>query len=265
MARVKSASCVGQRFGRLQVVALAPRDAAHRHVRFECLCECGVKFVGLAGNIRRGLTTSCGCLRRERLAQAMRKSERVATARRNQSEQARLYRESLVGRRFDRLLVVELLVHGKKARYRCLCDCGNEATTTRANLERGHTKSCGCFRTFRHPARQVGVRKLFYRYTFAAKRRGLSFTISLDRFRELTSQECHYCGGPPSLTIGSRSKHSEYRYNGVDRVDSRVGYEEDNIVPCCGVCNRMKADLPLDVFEQHVSRISTHLLAKAIQ
>jgi hypothetical protein len=30
------------------------------------------------------------------------------------------------------------------------------------------------------------------------------------------------------------------RINGIDRIDANRGYEIDNIVPCCGMCNIMK-------------------------
>ncbi len=44
--------------------------------------------------------------------------------------------------------------------------------------------------------------------------------------------------------------------SGIDRVDNSVGYEVDNCVPCCGVCNRMKRDLTKDQFIDHVHKIS---------
>lgn len=53
----------------------------------------------------------------------------------------------LVGKRFDRLLVLErkgsVCNH---ARWRCRCDCGGEALVTTSHLNRGHTRSCGCVR-----------------------------------------------------------------------------------------------------------------------
>lgn len=51
-----------------------------------------------------------------------------------------------IGLRFARLVIVEYIagIHGKKARARCKCDCGNEVTAIINNLTRGATKSCGC-------------------------------------------------------------------------------------------------------------------------
>lgn len=51
------------------------------------------------------------------------------------------------GRRYGRLTVVEFAGLGPKgARWRCLCDCGNETTALGAHIRCGNTKSCGCQR-----------------------------------------------------------------------------------------------------------------------
>lgn len=51
-----------------------------------------------------------------------------------------------VGTRFGKLTVIERAESNKfgKARWRCLCDCGGEVTTTRNQLVSGNTRSCGC-------------------------------------------------------------------------------------------------------------------------
>lgn len=55
------ASIVGQRFGRLGVVA----ESRHGPSRVECACDCGAtKWFGRS-NVRLGGSTSCGCFRRE--------------------------------------------------------------------------------------------------------------------------------------------------------------------------------------------------------
>lgn len=55
--------------------------------------------------------------------------------------------EDLVGNVYGRLTVLERLPNSvKKRAVRCLCECGNETVAFVANLKRGNTKSCGCFR-----------------------------------------------------------------------------------------------------------------------
>lgn len=53
----------------------------------------------------------------------------------------------LTGQKFGRLTVVERVENAKNrnARWKCVCDCGNEVIVTGSNLCRGNTKSCGCY------------------------------------------------------------------------------------------------------------------------
>lgn len=51
------------------------------------------------------------------------------------------------GHKFDRLTAVRLLeTTGKKRKWLCRCDCGNEIVAAQGNLRSGNTKSCGCLR-----------------------------------------------------------------------------------------------------------------------
>jgi hypothetical protein len=53
---------VGQRFGRLTVVAYAERGA-DRAARWVCRCDCGQEVIAHGNRLRSGKTTSCGCAR----------------------------------------------------------------------------------------------------------------------------------------------------------------------------------------------------------
>lgn len=53
----------------------------------------------------------------------------------------------ICGKKFNRLTVVErygTAKHGEKAKWKCLCDCGNEAIVDGCSMRNGNTKSCGC-------------------------------------------------------------------------------------------------------------------------
>lgn len=60
----------GQRFGRLTVVERV-ENASYRKVQWLCLCECGNSTVVIAAHLRNGNTLSCGCLRRQSIAEAL--------------------------------------------------------------------------------------------------------------------------------------------------------------------------------------------------
>jgi len=52
----------------------------------------------------------------------------------------------LIGKRFERLIVIQRTDNDKwrHSRWLCQCDCGNEIIVLGYDLKRGHTKSCGC-------------------------------------------------------------------------------------------------------------------------
>ena len=90
------------------------------------------------------------------------------------------------------------------------------------------------------------LKKLFSNYKAKAARRGLSWKLEFGEFRELSKQTCAYCGTAPLQSYGS------YRYNGVDRLDSRRGYIPLNCVSCCKVCNCAKKTLTFAEFSRAI-------------
>jgi hypothetical protein len=52
----------GQRFGRLTVIEFIRRG---KRSYWKCLCDCGNFTVVFGGSLKKGVTNSCGCLRRE--------------------------------------------------------------------------------------------------------------------------------------------------------------------------------------------------------
>ena len=56
----------------------------------------------------------------------------------------------LTGQRFGRLIVTEKASPrpgSTNARWRCVCDCGNETLVLGTTLRRGESRSCGCLRS----------------------------------------------------------------------------------------------------------------------
>lgn len=56
---------VGQKFGRLTVVALSTHRGNRGQIRWECECECGNKHIVTGESLRSGKSKSCGCLLKE--------------------------------------------------------------------------------------------------------------------------------------------------------------------------------------------------------
>lgn len=64
----KSIDLTGRRFGRLVVLDKVPVTSArceYKGIYWRCQCDCGNKSTVRGGNLRRGDTKSCGCLRQE--------------------------------------------------------------------------------------------------------------------------------------------------------------------------------------------------------
>lgn len=96
------------------------------------------------------------------------------------------------------------------------------------------------------------LRKRYSRYARRAKNANMDFDISKSEFDEITSQPCAYCGKYSATYQG-------VGINGIDRVDSNLGYTKGNIVPCCTICNRMKLDYKKEEWINQMKLILNHL------
>lgn len=63
---------VGQRFGRLLVIALSDRRTAAQKKQWVCVCDCGGTALVTTGGLNVGDALSCGCLQQERTSAANR-------------------------------------------------------------------------------------------------------------------------------------------------------------------------------------------------
>lgn len=150
-------------------------------------------------------------------------------------------------------------------KYLCECDCGNICLVRRSRLISGHTKSCGCLqkkaasKTGKKSRLSIGekpLNDLFSNYKRSAKLRCIEFNLTKDEFRSVINHNCYYCDLPPSnKQIHPRIKDDCILYSGIDRLNSKLGYRIDNIVPCCKFCNLAKASLTEEEFYQNIKRI----------
>jgi hypothetical protein len=175
----------------------------------------------------------------------------------------------LTGRTFGKLVVRSQANNGKcgRVRWNCDCECGNHTVVSAENLAAGRTESCRCGMGVRRNQRVPPYKYVWFNYRGSAKRRDLSFTLTLEQLAFIISQPCDYCGEPPSRPMSpSQMRHSSYesfRYNGIDRIDSDKGYVEGNVVPCCQPCNEMKSDKSRDEFLRLIAAIYRHRIAKS--
>ena len=166
-------------------------------------------------------------------------------------------KKNLKDQRFGRWLVVgdrEIRQPGKYKLvfYRCRCDCGKEALVQQSNLLSGGSQSCGCLsseivsKRMRLEPGQASTNQVLRYYQTNARRRGLSWELSLSDFQRLIQGSCGYCGSRDSMTA---IKHKDkIAHNGIDRVNPALGYTVENCVSCCKTCNNAKSDMTVDQF-----------------
>lgn len=102
---------------------------------------------------------------------------------------------------------------------------------------------------FEESARRI----LLNRYRANARYRGYVWNLTEEEFFSAVSLPCSYCGIMPSAKVSYRD--CDVFYNGIDRIDNSKGYEPDNILPCCKICNQAKHTLPFSDFEAWLDRI----------
>lgn len=168
----------------------------------------------------------------------------------------------LIGIRYGHLLITGLTednpfspVNERRPCVICKCDCGETTIKMIKYLKSGQTKSCGTGCIFK----DVNKNEIFRHYKSRAKQRGLTFDIQKNYFNILISQDCYYCGGSLSNSCSKNPNFPSFKYNGVDRIDSELGYTVKNTVTCCKTCNVSKNNLPLDVWLDWISRVSRRM------
>lgn len=148
----------------------------------------------------------------------------------------------------------------KEKHWQCTCICGLTRNVAERGLLRGTSKSCGCYQktVFWHklPADVALLRELFRKYRKQALERNLLFNLKEDEFKKLISQNCNYCDIAPYNKINHKTSNGFLIYNGIDRVNNDKGYDLENSVSCCKICNIMKNNLPLEVFLNHIQMIA---------
>ena len=167
---------------------------------------------------------------------------------------------NLIGKRFGKLVVVakaNKTDKNKNQYWVCKCDCGNLKEIRGTHLGES-VNSCSCLAHL--PKGESCFNQIYGYYKRNAKVKDRVFKLSKKEFRELTQQNCVYCGMAPSTVMKRKRHNGTFTYNGVDRIDSSKGYVKDNCVPCCKICNRMKLVLSYKDFIDKIKQIYEHLI-----
>lgn len=156
--------------------------------------------------------------------------------------------------------ILTCIKHIKDKMFLWRCDCGKEIEVESYKIH--WRKSCGCLvqkqnlkRAYKSRSYDtVTINQEYTNHRGNAKAAGRGYMKKQD-WLKIVKQPCFYCG---EIDIRNRATMDSYKklrgvtlkeediekyaveLNGVDRLDSNKGYEMDNVVPCCSMCNRMK-------------------------
>lgn len=185
------------------------------------------------------------------------------------------------GLRYGRLLVIEHKGRDGRGKHLwlCKCDCGNEKIVVADNLSSGKSKSCGCLKKEflskkgnqfgLYKDRQKAMLKVQYSHLKRrhAKNKMSGNVIDFKTFCELSKSKCKYCGLEYSREIEDRLNESKskkklsnevLKINGIDRIDSNIGYTKENSVSCCKFCNVAKHTMSEGDFYKWIRRVYEH-------
>lgn len=227
----------GMIFNRLAVIEYAGYKKDNSYV-WRCLCSCGKEHFANSKHLKRGAVKSCGCLQYEP----------------NKAKGRPFKGEDLSGKQFGKLTVIRYSYSDKHhhRRWECLCECGNTCYIETGSLNQGHNMSCGCmgYRSGNRRGEQVYNYKGYKDITGSrwnsivgnAKARNLYFEISKEQVWnvfEKQGRKCYFTNLPLSFLDSTAS---------VDRLDSSIGYVEENIAIVHKDINRIKHNFSEEYF-----------------
>lgn len=225
----------GQQFNSWTVLSKSDKTGQRNEVYWHVRCVCGNEKDVRANSLTMNKSKSCGCLS---------------------------YRKkSLLGAKFGKWTVIDGsdLKVGRHSAVKCQCECGAIKVIVISDLKGGRTTQCVlCRATFqpRKTGDALGAREVWRAYALKSNRRDLPFELTFEQFYEMSQQNCYYCNeGPSNYRQAPKEHATPFIYNGIDRVDSRLGYIQSNVVTSCWVCNSSKKTDSLEDFLSWIEKV----------
>lgn len=211
----KKRDIVGQRFGRLTVVAFDHR--ARNGSMWRCKCDCGGEKIARIDSLTSGNTTSCGCFHAERIAEAN--------------------RLDITGLVFGKLTAVRQ--SGRTVRnsveWVCRCSCGGQRLALVARLMAGLVVSCGCAKNDEEVYCPEKVRQKAAEYE--ARRRARKYSAggnhTAQEVSDLYKKQRGRCAWCRTKLDSYHRDHRKSLYRGGNN-------DIKNIELLCGPCNLKK-------------------------
>lgn len=185
--------------------------------------------------------------------------------------------KDLTGKIFGRLTVKHRIPNKfGKVYWECQCECGNisEVRGDSFNQKNPNTSSCGCLqkdaarkngKKSRKPSGVKVIGDLFSNYRRRAKNNNIEWSLTKEQFIDFIFGPCNYC----NVANSNKASHPRISedivpYNGIDRVNSELGYYIENCVSCCNQCNYGKLDFSEQEFYDWIGRLHSNLVLKGV-
>lgn len=177
---------------------------------------------------------------------------------------------NLAGEKINKLNVIGIY-EGAEFDYRrgnqwiCICDCGKEKIVEQERLINKKVQSCGCIQKGRANTwlrKEYGEsikNRIIAQYKSNAKQKEKEFNLSEEECEIIFQSDCYYCNREPFKELKIKGRYGSYTYNGIDRLDSSLGYIKENSVSCCWECNYMKNNINHDEFLLIIEKIYKNL------
>jgi hypothetical protein len=152
-------------------------------------------------------------------------------------------------------------IYSNQIEFSCIV-CAQKYIKNKKNFLNGDIKtSCGCRKVHRNP--MISSARRVYKTNYS------DGNILFEDFFKISQEKCHYCNAIPSRckNIFKENKNNtntnkiniingDFIYNGLDRVDSKLPHDINNIVACCWCCNNSKNNYSYDFFINKIKQIN---------
>lgn len=180
-----------------------------------------------------------------------------------------------IGYRYEKLIIIKIYINDKNRKtVDCRCDCGNIHTTLLSCFKLGRSKNCAeCGKKIRlEKLRKFYKEKsyinhhnfngygdiplcLYNQYKANAERRKIQFNIDIQYLQKIyleQNKKCYFTD--IELALDKKNCNAS-----LDRIDSKKGYEIDNLIWIYKPINFMKTDIEITEFIRLCCLIYDHL------
>jgi hypothetical protein len=212
-----------------------------------CKCVCGKEKMVNINNLKRGLTTSCGCIKNKPLCDLTN------------------YKGVIIGDKYNKLTIIDIPFRKKikngnnklnsVIHVKCRCDCGSIVERRLRDVMNKNILGCGCTDLGQ---KMIGkLPRYFYRYLMVqAKQREIPFTLTFEELSKLFDVQNNKCAlSDVYLKFNSSSKILDGNAS-LDRIDSNKPYETGNVQWVDVNINYAKLRLSNDEFIQMCKNVT---------